>query len=211
MSLKLYFHPLASYLPEGAHRPLRERHAVRAARRRPRRTRLDQPPSGSCGRSARCRCCATMRGIGRSPSPSIIIEYLAQHYPGRTALIPTDPDLRLAHAAARPLLRSLCARSDAADRRRPAAACRQERPAWRGCGQGDAADGLRHDRGRHGEPDLGRGRCLHHGRLCRRAAACSSPTSSCRSATATGTCGIFRASDEAAFALPARSPRRSHT
>jgi len=29
------------------------------------------------------------------PESSIIIEYLAQHYPGRTALIPADPDLAL--------------------------------------------------------------------------------------------------------------------
>ncbi len=29
------------------------------------------------------------------PESSIIIEYLAQHYPGRTALIPTDSDLAL--------------------------------------------------------------------------------------------------------------------
>ena len=27
------------------------------------------------------------------PESTIIIEYLAQHYPGRTALVPTDPDL----------------------------------------------------------------------------------------------------------------------
>src|SRR6185312_7700147 len=29
------------------------------------------------------------------PESSIIIEYLAQHYPGRTPLIPADPDLAL--------------------------------------------------------------------------------------------------------------------
>ena len=29
------------------------------------------------------------------PESSVIIEYLAQHYPGRTALIPADPDLAL--------------------------------------------------------------------------------------------------------------------
>ena len=34
-----------------------------------------------------------MRRIERSPKSSIIIEYLAQHYPGKTQLVPTDADL----------------------------------------------------------------------------------------------------------------------
>ena len=52
------------------------------------------------------------------PESSIIIEYLDRHYPGRTSFIPpTDPDLALADAAARPLLRSLCASADAEDHR----------------------------------------------------------------------------------------------
>ncbi len=35
----------------------------------------------------------TPRGTGQFPSSSIIIEYLAQHYPGRTQLVPSDADL----------------------------------------------------------------------------------------------------------------------
>ena len=49
------------------------------------------------------------------PESSIIIEYLDRHYPGMTRFIPDEPSLRLADAAARPVLRSLCASADAED------------------------------------------------------------------------------------------------
>ena len=61
------------------------------------------------------------------PESSIIIEYLGQHYPRRHGADPGRSGAGAAHAAGRPLLRQLCPRSDAADRRRPAAAGRTGR------------------------------------------------------------------------------------
>ena len=80
-------------LPEGACRALRERHAVRAASSSISATKPRARRSRRSGRSARCRCCVTTRETARSPSSSIIIEYLAQHYPGRTELVPSDAEL----------------------------------------------------------------------------------------------------------------------
>ena len=64
------------------------------------------------------------------PESSIIIEYLDQHYRGARASSRRSRP-RPADAAARPLLRSLCASADAEDHRRPAAARGQEGPARR--------------------------------------------------------------------------------
>ena len=55
-------------LPEGADRALRGRHAVRAGGRELRRSANRRRRSASCGRSARCRCCATPRATRRSRS-----------------------------------------------------------------------------------------------------------------------------------------------
>ena len=74
------------------------------------------------------------RAARRSPESSIIIEYLDQHYPGRTRFIPPDAEARARDAAARPPPRSLHPPADAEDRRRPAAARRQEGSARRGGG-----------------------------------------------------------------------------
>ena len=91
MSLKLYFHPLSSF----CHKVLIalyendtpfEPHLVDLwTRARARR-------SGRSGRSANFPCCATRRA-GTIPESSIIIEYLDQHYPGKTRLMPEDAEL----------------------------------------------------------------------------------------------------------------------
>ena len=171
MSLKLYFHPLSSFCQKVLIALLRERHAVRAAHRRPRRTR---PRARSSRRSGRIGKMPVLRDDARDrtiPESSIIIEYLAQHYPGRTQLVPARPGPRAADAPARPLLRPLRERADAEDRHRQAAAGGKERSARRGAGEDAAADRLRHDRAGDGDEDLGHGRRIQHGRLRRRAGA----------------------------------------
>ena len=71
----------------------------------------------------------------------------------------------------RPLLRQLRARADAEDRHRHPAPARPRRPARGGGCARAARHRLRNDRGRDGRADLGGGRGLHHGRLCRGAGA----------------------------------------
>ena len=66
------------------------------------------------------------------PESTIIIEYLAEHYPGATELVPRDAGAGLADAALRPLLRPLRERADAEDRRRQATPRGQDRSVWRG-------------------------------------------------------------------------------
>ena len=95
MSLKFFFHPLASYcqkvliaLYENG-TPF-EPHVVDFVEPRPR-----LPPSGSCGPIGKM---PVLRDDARDrtiPESSIIIEYLAQHYPGPTPLIPADADFAL--------------------------------------------------------------------------------------------------------------------
>ena len=58
---------------------------------------------------------------------SIIIEYLEQHYPGRTRFLPAEPDLARAGPVGRSLLRPARPPADAEDRRRPAAPGRTRR------------------------------------------------------------------------------------
>src|SRR3954470_21555903 len=95
MSLVLYFHPLASYcqkvliaLYEGG---------------TPFKTKLvdfGNPESTAAFRALwPVGKMPVLRDIARDrtlPESSIIIEYLALHYPGPSALIPADPDLALA-------------------------------------------------------------------------------------------------------------------
>ena len=47
------------------------------------------------GRWGRCLCCATRRRVGSFLNSSIVIEYLARHYPGNVELVPADGDLAL--------------------------------------------------------------------------------------------------------------------
>ena len=92
MSLTLYFHPLSSYCQKalialyetGA--PF-EPHLVDLGDETSRATLLKIWP---LGKFPVLRDDAKDRTI---PESSIIIEYLAQHYPGRTELVPSDPDL----------------------------------------------------------------------------------------------------------------------
>ena len=94
MSLKLYFHPLSSFCQKALialyeNDTAFETHIVD----------LGSEPSRSdflkiwpIGKFPVLRDDARDRTI---PESTIIIEYLAQHYPGRTQLIPADPDLAL--------------------------------------------------------------------------------------------------------------------
>ena len=105
------------------------------------------------------------------PESSIIIEYLAQHYPGKIAARSGRCGAGAADAPARPLLRPLCERAHAEDRHGQAAPGGEERYLRRRAGEDAAADVPRHGRPGHGDQDLGDGRRLHHGRLRRGAVA----------------------------------------
>ena len=94
MSLKLYFHPLSSFcqkvliaLYENDTRF--EPHLVDLADEN---SRAEFKRIWPIGRFPVLRDDAKDRTI---PESSMIIEYLAQHYPGRTQLVPTDADLAL--------------------------------------------------------------------------------------------------------------------
>ena len=100
---------------------------------------------------------------------------------------PTIPSSRRADAAARPLLRSLCASADAEDHGRPVAAGGQEGSARRRGGEGAIAHVLRHDRAADGARRLGDGRGFQPRRLRRGAVRCSTAAWWCRSAMRTGT------------------------
>lgn len=92
MTLKFYYHPLASY----CHKVLIalyendtpfEPHLVDLGDTRSRAEFLALSPVGKM---------PVLRDEARDqtvPESTIIIDYLAQYYPGRTALIPADPDL----------------------------------------------------------------------------------------------------------------------
>ena len=92
MSLKLYFHPLASFCWKALialyenDTPF-EPHIVDLADAT---SRADFIRIWPIGKFPVLRDDAKDRTI---PESSIIIEYLAQHYPGRTQLVPADPDL----------------------------------------------------------------------------------------------------------------------
>ena len=103
MSLKLYFHPLSSFcqkvliaLYENDTRF--EPHLVDLADEN---SRAEFKRIWPIGRFPVLRDDAKDRTI---PESSMIIEYLAQHYPGRTQLVPTDAGPRAADAHARSLL-----------------------------------------------------------------------------------------------------------
>ena len=92
MSLKLYFHPLASFCWKALialyenDTPF-EPHIVDLADAT---SRADFIRIWPIGKFPVLRDDALGHTI---PESSIIIEYLAQHYPGRTQLVPADPDL----------------------------------------------------------------------------------------------------------------------
>jgi glutathione S-transferase len=92
MSLKLYFHPLASFCWKALialyenDTPF-EPHVVDLGNEAERTAFLKIWP---LGKFPVLRDDARDRTI---PESTIIIEYLAQHYPGRTQLVPTDADL----------------------------------------------------------------------------------------------------------------------
>ena len=94
MSLKLYFHPLSSFCQKVLVTLYENDTAFE-----PHIVDLGSEPSRSdflkiwpIGKFPVLRDDAKDRTI---PESTIIIEYLAQHYPGRTQLIPADPDLAL--------------------------------------------------------------------------------------------------------------------
>jgi glutathione S-transferase len=94
MSLKLYFHPLSSFcqkvliaLYENDTRL--EPHIVDLADEN---SRTEFKRIWPIGKFPVLRDDAKNRTI---PESSMIIEYLAQHYPGRTQLVPSDPELAL--------------------------------------------------------------------------------------------------------------------
>ena len=94
MSLKLYFHPLSSFCQKALIALYENDTAFE-----PHIVDLGTEPSRSdflkiwpIGKFPVLRDDAKDRTI---PESTIIIEYLAQHYPGRTQLIPTDPELAL--------------------------------------------------------------------------------------------------------------------
>ena len=94
MSLKLYFHPLSSFCQKVLVALYENDTAFE-----PHIVDLGSEPSRSdflkiwpIGKFPVLRDDAKDRTI---PESTIIIEYLAQHYPGRTQLIPADPDLAL--------------------------------------------------------------------------------------------------------------------
>jgi glutathione S-transferase len=94
MSLKLYFHPLSSFcqkvliaLYENDTRL--EPHIVDLADEN---SRTEFKRIWPIGKFPVLRDDAKNRTI---PESSMIIEYLAQHYPGRTRLVPSDPELAL--------------------------------------------------------------------------------------------------------------------
>jgi glutathione S-transferase len=92
MSLKLYFHPLSSFCQKVLvafyenDTPF-EPHIVDLANEA---SRSDFKRVWPIGKFPVLRDDAKNRTV---PESSIIIEYLAQHYPGRTQLVPTDADL----------------------------------------------------------------------------------------------------------------------
>jgi glutathione S-transferase len=92
MSLTLYYHPLASFCWKALialyenETPF-EPHVVDLADETQRRQFLELAPFG---KFPLLRDAAKDKTI---PESSIIIEYLSAHYPGKTALIPSDPEL----------------------------------------------------------------------------------------------------------------------
>ena len=170
MSLKLYFHPLASFCQKVLialyenDTPF-EPHIVDLAD-----ATVAPPTSRRSGPSARCPVLRDDAKDRTVPESSIIIEYLAQHYPGRTQLVPADADLAR-QTRLRDRFYDLYVHEPmqkiVADRLRPAG--RTTRTAW--SKRRLACDRLRHDRPGDGGKDLGHGRRLQHGRLRRRAGA----------------------------------------
>jgi glutathione S-transferase len=91
MSLTLYYHPLSSF----CHKALIALYET-GAPFTPRQVNLQDPADKAAfqkiwpiGKFPVLRDDAKDRTL---PESTIIIEYLAQHYPGKTALIPADPD-----------------------------------------------------------------------------------------------------------------------
>lgn len=92
MSLKLYFHPLSSFCQKALialyeNQTPFEPHIVNLLEDKSRAEFLKIWPIGKF---------PVLRDEKRDrlvPESSIIIEYLAQHYPGESSLVPTDPDL----------------------------------------------------------------------------------------------------------------------
>src|SRR5712691_9504927 len=92
MSLQLYFHPLSSFCQKVLvafyeNDTPYERHIVDLANEA---SRADFLKIWPIGKFPVLRDDAKDRTV---PESSIIIEYLAQHYPGKTRLVPTDADL----------------------------------------------------------------------------------------------------------------------
>ena len=105
------------------------------------------------------------------PESSIIIEYLDQHYPGRTQLVPADAELaRQTRLQDRfyDLYVNVPMQKVVTDKLRPSG---KNDPHGVEAARSAAAHRLRHDRTGDGGEDLGHGRRLQHGRLRRGAGA----------------------------------------
>ncbi len=120
MSLKLYFHPLSSYSQKVliALYENDTRFAPHIVDLADAASTAEFKKIWPIGKFPVLRDEARDRTI---PESSIIIEYLAQHYPGRNAARARRRGPRAADAAARSLLRSLRQRADGEDRHRQAA------------------------------------------------------------------------------------------
>ena len=196
MSLTLHFHPLASYCWK-ALIALYENDIPFT------------PNLVDLGNPAERAALVKLWGIGKFPvlrddarnetvpESSIIIEYLDQPLSRPHAIHPRRFRPRLADAAARPLLRSLCASADAEDHVGPAAAGGQKGSARRRGGQGATADVLRHDRAADGKRRLGDGRGFQPCRLRRGAVAVLRQHGGAVRGRAQESCRLFRAAEGA--------------
>src|SRR4051812_10868151 len=90
MSLTLHFHPLSSY----CHKALIALYENDTPFERRVVNLMDPTEAAAFKTLWPCRQFPVLQDAGRTiPESSIIIEYLDQHYPGKTRFIPDDPDL----------------------------------------------------------------------------------------------------------------------
>ena len=90
------------------------------------------------------------------PESTIIIEYLDQHYPGKTRFVPADADRAWQTRLSDRFYDLYVHDAHAEGRRRQAAAGGEQESVRRGAGEGAASDLLRHDRPGDGGPRRGR-------------------------------------------------------
>ena len=208
MSLTLHFHPLSSFCQKVLV-ALYENDTPFT----PNIVDLGDPAQrmrcSHCGRSGNSRCWSTTRAARRSPESTIIIEYLALHYPGAMPLIPADADLRERRALLDrffDLYVNMPMQTIVGNRRRPAEAKDPH-------GVDEARRRLRTAYGMI-ETDmaaqtLGDGRCVHDGRLRGRARALLREPRRAIRRRSSERRALFRAADGAAIIRARRERGRS--